>query len=118
MSCVNTIIRQLSSDFGLAETVVAVLAVYGGAVGALLSGLLADRIGPKRAQIVAAVMFLLGALLAGSAAPGPSHAGLFAAGRVIAGLGEHMCGVALLLHTHQHLPESGNSVSARHVARM
>lgn len=67
--------------------------------GAICSGKFADKVGPKTAQIVNAVPFIIGAVL--SAVSPHRHVG-FLAGRVISGLGKWHTLSAWFVQKYEH----------------
>jgi sugar porter (SP) family MFS transporter len=72
----------------------------GALVGALIAGMLADRIGRRAAVLIAAVMFTIGALIE-AAAPGT---GVLVVGRLIVGFGVGVASVAAPLYAAEMAP--------------
>lgn len=67
------------------EAVLSSAVVLGAALGALIAGQLADKLGPKRAQIVNCIPFITGAIFSSVA---PYDYWGFLLGRLLSGFGE------------------------------
>eukprot|EP00877_Chromochloris_zofingiensis_P014348 jgi/Chrzof1/9167/Cz03g38140.t1 len=95
----NTALYYVTKDLTYDnEAVLSSAVVLGAMFGAICSGKFADKVGPKTAQIVNAVPFIIGAVL--SAVSPHRHVG-FLAGRVISGLGAG----AASLYTPRYIAE-------------
>lgn len=77
------VLRQLTSCI-CCHPHAAALAVQSSATGAILAGKAADCMGPRHAQVVNCIAFMLGSLLAG----GATTPRLFLLGRFVSGFGE------------------------------
>ena len=80
-TCVDHVSKSIDYDNEIALNSAVIL---GAAFGAITAGMVADALGPKRAQALNVLNFLIGTALSGFA-----HCWwTFLAGRIIAGIGE------------------------------
>lgn len=93
----------IQRDFDLGDTLTEVVTSWvtlGALVGALVAGSLADRLGRRRANLVAGVLFAVGALTE-AAAPGTA---VLVVGRLVIGLGVGVASVAAPLYAAEMAP--------------
>ena len=96
-------LQFIADDFKLSDTLKEVVTSWvtlGALGGALLAGVLADKLGRKRALIIAGVLFVGGALVQ-SLAPGT---GILVLGRFVIGLGVGVASVAAPLYAAEMAP--------------
>ncbi|MBM3659431.1 MAG: sugar porter family MFS transporter [Actinobacteria bacterium] len=96
-------LRGIESDFDLGTTMVEVITSFvtlGALVGALVAGVLADRIGRRPAVLIAGVLFIVGAIVE-AAAPGAT---VLTIGRLIVGFAVGVASVAAPLYAAEMAP--------------
>ncbi len=83
----NTALPYVTADLQYPnEAVLSSAVVAGAAFGAIVAGKIADAVGPRRAQLINSIPFVLGALFS---ALSPGRQVGFLAGRLLSGFGEH-----------------------------
>jgi len=84
IACINTVLAPIAAGVSCtSESLINGSIIIGGSIGALVAGVLADRFGPKTAQILSCWAYGIGAVCSGAA----TGVHLFIAGRILAGLG-------------------------------
>ncbi len=110
-------LEGIQSSFHIGSTMTEIITSWvtlGALFGALAAGVLADRVGRRKALLVAAGLFVVGALLE-SLAPGT---GVLVVGRLVVGFGVGVASVAAPLYAAEHAPTSlrGRYVSTYQLA--
>ena len=96
-------LRGIEKDFDLGTTMVEVITSFvtlGALVGALVAGVLADRIGRKPTVLIAGVLFIVGAIIE-AAAPGSA---VLVVGRLTVGVAVGIASVAAPLYAAEMAP--------------